>query len=111
MNTYQSRWEKRVAEWRRRDAQKRSTNRYRRKSHHHKKPELDTDWRDKKGFQRDRKKMLGRWPYGQFSKRSYKKISNASHRAMEREFMAREAWDDFAGMDLTKLSHNPWDIW
>lgn len=76
---------------------------------HHKKKVLDEteirrrEWRETKGFNRDRQR---KYYYG--SRKKYaKKISNRSHRAMERQLLARQDWDLFID-GVPKDLFDPW---
>lgn len=82
---------------------------YGRRPHHQKKVLSEVErsrreWREKKGFNRDR---IRRYWYGS-RKKWAKKFSNRSHRAMERELLQRADWDLFLD-GIPKNLFDPWD--
>jgi len=60
------------------------------------------EWRERKGFARDRAKERHRW-----RKTWAKKISNHCHRVWERQQLHRADWDNMIG-DYTRITHDPW---
>ena len=82
---------------------------YGRRPHHQKKVLSEQEvsrreWRDNKGFNRDRQKAY--W-YGS-RKKWAKHFSNRSHRAMERQMIHRQLWDRFIN-GVPKDIFDPWD--
>lgn len=93
--------------WLKRNNQRYSRNKYRRKSYHKKKdptPNHITDWRDRKGFQKDQSKGKIFCKSGRY----YKDQDHRSRRAWERTMIDSEKWDNLGPQEYLYYTSS-WD--